>query len=85
MFVHVEGPNKVVLNGDHAPARPFEWWQAGQTIRYTTTVALPRFAAAGVYTVWAGMFRPGETQRMHVTSASPRPDEAKVATIEVAP
>jgi arylsulfatase A-like enzyme len=85
MFVHVEGPNKIVINGDHAPARPFEWWQNGQTIRYTTTVAVPRFAAPGVYTVWAGMFRPGETQRMHVTSASPRLDEAKVATIEVAP
>ena len=31
---------------DHRPARPFEWWQRGQFIRYTTTVIIPRTAPA---------------------------------------
>src|SRR5262249_7883075 len=56
MFVHVEGPNKAFYNGDHRPARPFEWWEPGQYIRYSTSVLIPRTAPIGHYTVWAGMF-----------------------------
>ncbi len=85
MFVHVEGPNKAFANGDHKPARPFEWWQPGQFIRYTTTVTLPRTAATGPYTVWAGMFE--GARRVHVTStlAHVENDAVAAAIIQVAP
>jgi arylsulfatase A-like enzyme len=85
LFVHVDGPGHVFVNGDHAPVRPFEWWRPGQFIRYTTTVAIPRGSPAGRYTVHVGMFR--GTQRVHVTAANAKVDDDAVvaATFEVEP
>ena len=85
LFVHVEGPNKLFFNGDHRPARPFEWWRAGQYIRYTTTVAVPRSAQPGRYTVWVGMF----TGNRRAKASAPRAkivDDAVAATeLEIVP
>jgi len=51
VFAHVMGPSKgPFLNGDHAPARPFELWQPGQFIRYSTTITIPR-NARGLHTI----------------------------------
>ena len=88
MFVHLQGTGKGFINGDHRPARPFEWWKPGQFIRYTTTVLIPRTAATGPYTVWAGMF--DATHRAPVRA--PRApagkivdDAVAVAELEVSP
>jgi len=85
MFVHVEGPNKAFLNGDHRPARPFEWWRAGQYIRYTTTVVVPRTAAAGHYTVWAGMFDRSGRAKVRAPRAKIVDDAVAATELEVAP
>jgi arylsulfatase A-like enzyme len=85
MFVHVEGPNKAFLNGDHRPARPFEWWRAGQYIRYTTTVVVPRTAAAGHYTVWAGMFDRRGRAKVRAPRAKIVDDAVAATELEVAP
>jgi choline-sulfatase len=85
MFAHLQGPNSAFYNGDHTPTRPFEWWRAGQFIRYSTTIAIPRTAPQGRYTLRVGMFA-GE-RRAH--ASAPRAlvdhDEVEAATIEVAP
>lgn len=85
MFVHVEGPGKFFFQGDHRPARPFEWWKPGQYIRYTTTVIVPRNAPAGTFTVWAGMFE--GPRRAHATApkAAVKDDAVAAATLEVQP
>jgi arylsulfatase A-like enzyme len=83
MFVHVEGPNKAYWNGDHRPARPFEWWRPGQYIRYTTTVAVPRSAAAGHYIVWAGMFEAGRRAKASAPRAKIVDDAVAAAELEV--
>ncbi|HEY4241028.1 MAG TPA: sulfatase-like hydrolase/transferase [Kofleriaceae bacterium] len=85
MFVHVEGRGQPFVNGDHRPARPFEWWQAGQFIRYTTTLTIPRSAPAGAYTVWAGMFRGTERAPAHAPHAQVKENSVAVATIEIGP
>ena len=85
MFVHVEGPNKVFTSGDHKPARPFEWWQPGQFIRYTTQVTLPRGAPTGAYTVWAGMFEGSRRVHIHAPHARVDNDGVAAAVIQVAP
>jgi hypothetical protein len=85
VFAHVESPAKAATLGDHAPARPFAWWQRGQFIRYTTTVTLPRTAQPGVYTVWAGLFRGGERAHVVAPHAKTDHDAVAAATIEVAP
>ena len=85
MFVHLEGPGKFFFNGDHRPVRPFEWWQAGQYIRYTTSVMVPRNAPTGTFTVWAGMFDP--KRRAHATApkAQIKEDAVAAATLEIQP
>ena len=85
LFVHVDGPGHAFVNGDHVPARPFEWWRAGQFIHYTTSVVIPRGSPAGRYTVKVGMFRGND--RVHVTAehAQVEGDAVVAATFEVGP
>jgi len=85
MFVHVEGPNKVFVNGDHRPARPFEWWRAGQYIRYTTTIVIPRTAASGRYVVWAGMFQGNRRAKARAPHAKIVDDAVAATEVEVSP
>ncbi|MGE5181256.1 MAG: sulfatase-like hydrolase/transferase [Acidobacteriota bacterium] len=85
MFVHVEGPGGTFVNGDHVPARPFEWWRAGQYIRYTTSVTLPRTAPAGHYTIKAGMFSGDKRAPVRAPVAHVDHDAVDVAALEVAP
>jgi len=89
MFVHVEAPNKVFINADHRPVRPFEWWRAGQFVRYTTTVVVPLTAAPGHYTVWAGMFDASNPALGRAKAHAPHAkivDDAVAATeLEVSP
>lgn len=84
LFVHVEGPNKgTYINGDHTPARPFEWWKPGQFIHYTTTIAVPR-SAKGKHTVQVGMFK-GNTRAAASSSKVPVADnQVSCGTFEVA-
>jgi hypothetical protein len=89
MFVHAQGPNRALtINGDHRPTRPFEWWRAGQFIRYTSQLAIPPTAPYGTFTILAGMFKGGK--RAHVTIAktpfgSVDKDAVPVGKVEVAP
>jgi hypothetical protein len=86
VFAHVKGPANAFINGDHKPVRPFAWWRAGQFIRYTTTIVVPRHAQPGTYTVWAGLFL-GNARAPVAAPASVRVDNNAVAatTFEVAP
>jgi hypothetical protein len=85
VFVHAKGSGGAFINGDHEPVRPFGWWKPGQLIRYSTTIALPRHAAAGRYTVSAGVFR-GQSRLPATGGHAKIVDNAiDVATIEVAP
>jgi arylsulfatase A-like enzyme len=85
LFVHVESPSKsTFVNGDHAPAYPFEWWHAGDFIRYTTHVTLPT-APYGTYTVWAGLFRGSARAPASGGHARIENNAVAAATIEVAP
>jgi arylsulfatase A-like enzyme len=85
MFAHLEGPQKAFVNGDHRPARPFEWWRAGQYIRYTTTLVLPRTAAPGRYTLWTGMFAGNRRAKARAPRAKIVDDAVAAAELEIAP
>jgi arylsulfatase A-like enzyme len=88
VFVHVAGPGeagRVFFNGDHHPIRPFEWWRAGQFIRYTSTVVVPRSAAPGHYTVWAGLFDAARRAPARAPHARVVENAVAVAELEVAP
>ena len=83
IFVHVEGPGR--FTGDHAPTRPFDWWRAGQFIRYTTTLSIPQTATPGSYTMWVGLWK-GQA-RMPASTMTPElkiiDNRAALAIIEV--
>jgi arylsulfatase A-like enzyme len=85
LFVHVVGPNRgTFINGDHTPARPFEWWKPGQFIRYSTTITLPRGAIRGRYAINAGLFK--GSVRAPVAAKAPVRDNAVTCTeFEVVP
>jgi hypothetical protein len=85
VFVHVVGPGgNMLTNGDHAPARPFEWWQPGQFIRYSTTIGIPR-GARGRYTVMAGLFQGPARAKARAPRARVDRDAVEVAGFEVTP
>jgi arylsulfatase A-like enzyme len=83
MFVHVEGPGHLMVNGDHSPTRPFAWWRAGQFIRYTTTIGLPPNAPDGAYTIWAGLFKGKDRAPVHAPTAKVDNNAVAVATLQV--
>ena len=89
MFVHAQGPNRAMtINGDHRPTRPFEWWKAGQFVRYTTQIAIPRGAPNGTFTILAGMFK-GNTRARATMAKGPfgpaDKDAVPVGRFEVVP
>jgi choline-sulfatase len=90
VFVHVTGPGASggFFSGDHRPVRPFEWWRAGQYIRYTSSVVVPRTAAPGHYVVWAGLFdaaQPGRRAPARAPRARVVDSAVAVAELEGAP
>lgn len=84
VFVHIEGPHKLFVNGDHKPARPFEWWRPGQFIRYTTQVTLPKHAQRGSYTVKVGLYK-GKRAKVTAPRAEVVDNAVLAGTIEVLP
>ncbi len=85
VFAHIKGPANLFINGDHKPVRPFEWWKAGQFIRYTTSVVLPRNALPGHYTVWTGLFRGATRATVRAPGATVDNNAVSAASFEVVP
>jgi arylsulfatase A-like enzyme len=85
LFVHVEGPARSFLNGDHKPARPFEWWKPGQIIRYTTMLTVPRSAVRGSYTVNVGLYKGKARAKARAPRAAIDNNAVAATTFEVAP
>ncbi len=84
VFVHVEGPTKQMINGDHAPPRPFEWWNDDDLIHYTTKLTIPRGSAPGTYTIHTGLFDHGGRSPILPNGLKPVHDDAvAAATFEV--
>ena len=65
--------------------RPFELWKAGQFIRYTTSVVLPRNAVPGRYTVWTGLFRGATRATVRAPGATVDNNAVSAATFELVP
>ena len=83
IFAHFEGPGNGRFLGDHQPVRPFEWWQSGQYIRYTTTVDVPRNLRAGSYKLWLGVFRGTERRPARGQGVTIVDDRVDVGDVKV--
>ncbi len=85
VFAHLDGPKGAFVNGDHKPPRPFAWWRAGQFVRYTTTLVVPRTAAPGRYTLSVGLFKDSARATVTAPRANVVGNAVAAATIEVMP
>ncbi len=85
LFVHANGPNKAFINADHAPVRPFEWWEAGDIIQYKKAIAIPANATLGHYEIVAGLFQGDKKAPAIAPTAALKDGGVVVASFEVAP
>ncbi len=83
VFAHFESPSGSRFLGDHEPTRPFAWWRAGQYIRYTKTVHVPRNARPGVYKLWLGLFRGNERRPASSPRVAVRDNRAAVGEVRI--
>ena len=85
VFVHAErvGPGARRFQGDHEPPRPFDWWRAGQFIRYAHAVAIPPGTPPGRYQIWVGLFRGAERHAARSATTQVIEDRALVGSIDV--
>ncbi|HVV86552.1 MAG TPA: sulfatase-like hydrolase/transferase [Kofleriaceae bacterium] len=84
VFVHFEAPTGGRFTADHAPARPFAWWKAGQYIRYTITASVPATAPPGDYALWTGLWRKQARQPVLAPPAfEVKENRVHVATLKV--
>ncbi len=83
VFAHFEGPGHSRFLGDHVPVRPFAWWRAGQFIRYTVSVVVPRTARPGRYAMWMGVFHGDQRQPARGGQVPIVDDRVKVGEVTV--
>jgi hypothetical protein len=57
IFTHLLGPGEtVVVNADHAPAKPTQGWVPGEIIADPVTLTLPADLSLGNYSIEVGLY-----------------------------
>jgi hypothetical protein len=65
VFVHFVGAGgELMWTDDHQPPTPTRQWKAGDTIRYSRTVFVPKFPYAGEAFVQVGLYSPQSNVRL---------------------
>ncbi|PMB12919.1 hypothetical protein CEN47_29075, partial [Fischerella thermalis CCMEE 5319] len=90
-FIHVHSPTLGMATQQDAPpldgGNPTSSWVAGEQIVETVVLPIPLDAQPGEYTIWFGMYDPGNGARapLHDASGQPLQDnqfKLSVITIE---
>ena len=90
-FVHLVAPDgRLVAQDDHELGRGFYrtiFWQPNEVIRERYTLAVPKDAPGGGYTLWVGAYSFPSLQRLPVRSASTRhqDDAVMLGSVHVGP
>jgi len=90
-FAHLVAPNdRLVAQDDHELGRGFYrtiFWQPGEVVRERYTLAVPKDAPGGEYTLWVGAYSFPSLQRLPVRSASTRhqDDAVLLGSVHVGP
>jgi hypothetical protein len=86
VFVHfLDADEELMWTDDHDPPTPTSEWRPGQTIEYTRTMFIPSYPYVGAAKVAAGMYTPGNNERVKFSNEDRGDRSYKVADFELLP
>ncbi len=86
VFVHfLDADEELMWTDDHDPPTPTSEWKPGQTIEYTRTMFIPSYPYVGAAKIAAGMYTPGNNERLKLANEDRGDRSYKVADFELLP
>jgi hypothetical protein len=86
VFVHfLDADEELMWTDDHDPPTPTSEWKPGQTIEYTRTMFIPSYPYVGAAKVVAGLYTPGQNDRLKLSNEDRGDRSYKVADFELLP
>jgi hypothetical protein len=86
VFVHfLDMDEELMWTDDHDPPTPTSQWQPGQTIEYTRTMFIPSYPYVGAAKVVAGLYSPGQNDRLKLSNEDRGDRSYKVVDFELLP
>lgn len=86
MFVHfLDADEELMWTDDHEPPTPTTEWKPGQTVEYTRLLFTPSYPYVGAAKVVAGLYAPGNNERLKLTNEDRGDRSYKVVDFELLP
>ena len=86
VFVHfLDADEELMWTDDHDPPTPTSEWKPGQTVEYTRTMFIPSYPYVGAAKIAAGMYTPGNNERLKFSNEDRGDRSYKVADFELLP
>jgi len=86
VFVHfLDADEELMWTDDHDPPTPTAQWKAGQTVEYTRTMFIPSYPYVGAAKVVAGLYTPGQDDRVKLSNEDRGDRSYKVVDFELLP
>ncbi len=86
LFVHfLDADDELMWTDDHEPPTPTTEWKAGQTVEYTRTMFVPSYPYVGAAKVVAGLYAPGNNDRLKLSNEDRGDRSYKVVDFELLP
>jgi hypothetical protein len=86
VFVHfLDADEELMWTDDHDPPTPTSQWKPGQTIEYTRTMFIPSYPYVGAAKIAAGLYTPGNNERLKLSNQDRGDRSYKVADFELLP
>jgi len=86
VFVHfLDADEELMWTDDHDPPTPTADWKPGQVIEYTRTMFIPAHPYVGAAKIVAGLYTPGNNERLKLSNEDRGDRSYKVADFELLP
>lgn len=86
VFVHfLDADDELMWTDDHNPPTPTTEWRPGQTVEYTRTMFIPSYPYVGAAKVVAGVYTPGNNERLKLSNEDRGDRSYKVVDFELLP
>lgn len=86
VFAHfLDADDELMWTDDHDPPTPSTEWKPGQTIEYTRSMFIPSYPYVGAAKIVAGMYSPGNNERLKLSNEDRGDRSYKVVDFELLP